>query len=127
MTAEAAVAVRRARALGGRVVAVGTTVVRALESSVAGDGLPHAADGVTDLVLGPGSRLRAVDGILTGMHEPGSSHFALLRAFVPAALLEAAFRCAEEAGYLAHEFGDGMLVWRADAEPDETSPTVSSA
>jgi S-adenosylmethionine:tRNA ribosyltransferase-isomerase len=127
VTAEAAAAVRRARALGGRVVAVGTTVVRALESSVAGDGLPHAADGVTDLVVGPGHRLRAVDGILTGMHEPGSSHFALLSAFVPPATLEAAFRMAEDAGYLAHEFGDGMLVWRADLAPDETRPAVSRA
>ena len=104
-----AAAVRRTRALGGRVVAVGTTVVRALESAAA-DGKVEARAGVTALVIGPGHRPRAVDGIFTGLHEPGSSHFALLGAFAPAAHLEAAFRAAESAGYLAHEFGDAMLI-----------------
>jgi S-adenosylmethionine:tRNA ribosyltransferase-isomerase len=127
VTAEAAAAVRRARALGGRVVAVGTTVVRALETSVAADGLPRAADGVTELVVGPEHELRAVDAILTGVHEPGSSHFALLSAFLPAATLAAALRCAEDAGYLAHEFGDAMLVWRAVAEAGDTRPIDSRA
>jgi S-adenosylmethionine:tRNA ribosyltransferase-isomerase len=107
--AETAAAVRRARALGGRVVAVGTTVVRALEAASLG-GMIGPASGVTDLVIGPGHSRRAVDGVLSGMHEPGSSHFALLTAFAPAAQLSAAWRAAERAGYLAHEFGDALLV-----------------
>lgn len=108
--AETAAAVRRARALGARVVAVGTTVVRALETAGEADGSIQGRDGVTDLVIRAGYRPRVVDGILTGLHEPGSSHFALLSAFAPAALLETAFRAAESEGYLAHEFGDSMLV-----------------
>jgi S-adenosylmethionine:tRNA ribosyltransferase-isomerase len=107
--AEAAAAVRRARALGGRVVAVGTTVVRALESaSLRGTIAP--ASGVTDLVIGPRHARRAVDGVLTGLHAPGSSHFALLTAFACDTLLTAAFQAAEREGYLAHEFGDALLV-----------------
>jgi S-adenosylmethionine:tRNA ribosyltransferase-isomerase len=108
--AETVEAVRRARAGGGRVVAAGTTVVRALEGSAAGGGLPAAGPGTTSLVLGPGHPLRVVDGLLTGLHEPGSSHFRLLCAFAPPALLERAWREAEEVGYLAHEFGDSALV-----------------
>jgi S-adenosylmethionine:tRNA ribosyltransferase-isomerase len=126
--AETAAAVRRARALGGRVVAVGTTVVRALESAAFPDGSIEARQGITDLVVGPDYRLRVVDGILTGMHEPGSSHFALLSAFAPASRLESGFRAAESEGYLAHEFGDAMLLLAsAAAEPPAISPTVSKA
>jgi S-adenosylmethionine:tRNA ribosyltransferase-isomerase len=67
---------------------------------------------VTDLVLGEGFRPRVVDGVLTGMHEPGSSHFALLTAFADAALLHASLRFAARRGYLQHEFGDSALVLR---------------
>jgi S-adenosylmethionine:tRNA ribosyltransferase-isomerase len=109
VTEKTAAAVRRARAFGGRVVAVGTTVVRALESAAAG-GTPRPASGVTDLIIGDGYEPRVVDGVLTGMHEPGSSHFALLTAFARPTLLAEAFRTAETAGYLAHEFGDALLV-----------------
>ena len=107
-----AAAVEDARARGGRVVAAGTTVVRALESAGA-DGAVHAGGGLARLRLGAAHRLRAVDAILTGMHEPGSSHFDLLTAFAPAELLERAHRAAEDAGYRAHEFGDSMLVTAA--------------
>lgn len=126
--AETAAAVRRARALGHRVVAVGTTVVRALESVAAEDGTVQGREGVTDLVIRTGYRPRVVDGILTGLHEPGSSHFSLLSAFAPAARLEAAFRAAESDGYLAHEFGDSMLML-ANAAPETgaISPTASRA
>jgi S-adenosylmethionine:tRNA ribosyltransferase-isomerase len=104
-------AVERTRASGGRVVAAGTTVVRALEGSAAlHAGRVSEGGGVTDLRLGPGFRPRVVDGLLTGIHEPGTSHYALLEAFVAPATLAAATRYAEEAGYLTHEFGDGMLV-----------------
>jgi S-adenosylmethionine:tRNA ribosyltransferase-isomerase len=98
------------RARGGRIVAVGTTVVRALESSALEHGAPRGGLGEAHLVLGPGFRPRAVDGVLTGMHEPKTSHFALLSAFAPPSLLEAALAEAESAGYLQHEFGDAALI-----------------
>ena len=66
--------------------------------------------GWTRLALGPCSRPRAVDGLLTGMHEPQASHFDLLRAFLPEPLLDRAYREAIAAGYLWHEFGDAVLV-----------------
>jgi len=103
-------AVTFARRHGRRVVAVGTTVVRALESAARPDGVLRAGSGTTDLKLGPGFRPRVVNGLLTGLHEPGTSHFQLLRAFAEADLLERAWQHAEEHGYLAHEFGDSSLV-----------------
>jgi len=107
-------AVAGARASGGRVVAVGTSVVRALE----GCGLRHggtlvAGEGITDLVVGPGFVPQVVDGLLTGFHEPGSSHLGLLRAFVPPSLLDAAYSHAEAEGYRGHEFGDSSLILAA--------------
>jgi S-adenosylmethionine:tRNA ribosyltransferase-isomerase len=102
-------AVRSARAAGGRVIAVGTTVVRALESAAQGGAL-RAGAGTAALRLHGGYGRRVVDGLLTGVHEPGTSHFDLLGAFAPAPLLERALRHADEAGYLGHEFGDAMLV-----------------
>jgi S-adenosylmethionine:tRNA ribosyltransferase-isomerase len=102
-------AVRAARAAGGRVIAAGTTVVRALESAAA-DGELRAGPGVATLRLGPAHARRAVDGLLTGVHESGTSHFALLGAFAPPPLLEEALRHADQHGYLGHEFGDAMLV-----------------
>jgi S-adenosylmethionine:tRNA ribosyltransferase-isomerase len=110
--AETARAVNRTRAAGGRVVAVGTTVVRALEGAAraAGDqGLP-AGPGETDLRIGPQHRLLVTDGLLSGLHEPGESHFQLLRAFAPADLLRAAHTRAVARGYLSHELGDALLI-----------------
>jgi len=107
-------AIAAARAQGGRVVAVGTTVVRALEGQAARHGgRIQAGAGVTDLVIGAGHRPRVVDGLLTGLHEPGSSHFELLQAFAPRDLLAAAHAHAAAHGYLAHEFGDSCLILRA--------------
>jgi S-adenosylmethionine:tRNA ribosyltransferase-isomerase len=106
-------AIRRARGAGGRVIAVGTTVVRALESAAAahrGRLQPHA--GITALRIGPGFVPRLVDGLLTGMHEPGTSHFALLAAFAAPERLVAAHAHAEAESYLCHEFGDSMLILR---------------
>jgi S-adenosylmethionine:tRNA ribosyltransferase-isomerase len=103
--------VETTRREGGRVVAVGTTVVRALEGrAAAGGGRLRPGEGVTDLKLGPGTRPRVVDGLLTGLHEPGTSHFSLLEAFAPAPLLAAALDHARAAGYEGHEFGDAGLV-----------------
>jgi S-adenosylmethionine:tRNA ribosyltransferase-isomerase len=104
-------AIEDARGRGGRVVAVGTSTVRALEGLASlHEGRLVPGRGTTGLVIRPGYRLRAVDGLLTGLHEPGSSHFALLAAFAPEGLLQGALKHAEGAGYLAHEFGDSCLI-----------------
>lgn len=103
-------AIARTRAEGGRVIAVGTTVVRALEDACEWNGALTAGEGVAHLVIGPAHRLRIVDGLLTGMHAPGESHFRLLEAFAPRAALLAAHAHAARAGYLAHELGDLALI-----------------
>lgn len=112
-------AIAATRAAGGRVIAVGTTVVRALEGAVACWGRLRAGTGVTDLRLGPAHRLRVVDGILSGTHAATESHYALLGAFAPAALLAQAAAYAEAHDFTTHELGDAMLILparRADAE-----------
>ena len=108
------------RAAGRRVIAVGTTVTRALEtaadrSAAAGrDGLGPAS-GWTELVLGPGRPARVVDGIVTGWHAPGASHLALLTAVAGPDLVAAAYAEAIRHGYLWHEFGDSALLIRERA------------
>jgi S-adenosylmethionine:tRNA ribosyltransferase-isomerase len=104
-----AVSVARARDERGRVVAVGTTVVRALEGGFE-DGRVRAGARRTDLRIGPGFKPRVVSGLLTGLHQPGESHFELVAAFAPRALLEASVAHASAAGYLGHEFGDSCLI-----------------
>ena len=79
--AATACALRRAKVLGGRVIAIGTTVVRALEHAGARDGVVHAGDGVADQRIGASTELRIVDAILSGTHEPDTSHYQVLRAF----------------------------------------------
>jgi S-adenosylmethionine:tRNA ribosyltransferase-isomerase len=107
-------AIADAKVGGGRVVAVGTTVVRALEGAAAANGgRLRAGEGTTSILLGPGFRAQVADGLLTGMHEPTASHFALLQAFAPLGLLEKAYALAEASGYLGHEFGDSNLILRA--------------
>lgn len=105
-------AIRRTKMAGGRIVAVGTTVVRALEHAAAQTGLVHAGDGVADQRVGPTSRLRIVDAILSGTHESNSSHYHLLRAFVDEATLDSATAQLEARGYRTHEFGDSILIER---------------
>ncbi len=103
-------AILDARARGGRVLAVGTSVTRALEGRVALRGELTAGEAETNLLIGPGFRRRVVDGLLTGMHEPTASHYALLGAFASRSLLERAYEHAASAGYLHHEFGDSNLI-----------------
>jgi S-adenosylmethionine:tRNA ribosyltransferase-isomerase len=93
-----------------RVVAVGTSVTRALEGSALAHGVVRAGEGETDLVIGPGAPLRVVGALLTGAHDPTSSHYALLRAFAPDPLLERAVTVSEARGYLGHELGDSWLI-----------------
>ena len=103
---------RRARREGGRVIAIGTTVVRALEHAALATGAVRPGSGTATQRIGPTTRLRAVDGILTGVHEPPTSHYQLLRAFTDDRTLAAAGRVLEAERYRSHEFGDSMLLLR---------------
>ncbi|MCS0637235.1 S-adenosylmethionine:tRNA ribosyltransferase-isomerase [Streptomyces sp. LP05-1] len=106
--------VNAARAGGGRIVAVGTTAVRALESAADPDGTVRAADGWTGLVVTPGRGVRAVDGLLTGLHEPAASHLLMLEAVAGRAALGRAYTEALDRRYLWHEFGDVHLLLPED-------------
>jgi len=102
--------VNAVRGWGGRVIAVGTTVVRALETVASPDGEVGDGVGLTSLVVTPERGLRAIDGLLTGWHAPESSHVQLLEAACGTELLERSLRAAEAGGYLLHEFGDVHLI-----------------
>lgn len=99
-----------ARSAGSRIMAVGTTVVRALETVAEPDGTVHPGSGWTNLILGPDRPARVVDGLITGLHEPGASHLLLLEAVAGPVLVAAAYSAAVEHGYLWHEFGDSTLL-----------------
>jgi S-adenosylmethionine:tRNA ribosyltransferase-isomerase len=101
--------VNSTRDAGRRVVAVGTTVTRALETATDDAGTTRAAAGWTDLLLEPGRPVRAVTGLITGLHAPEASHLRLLEAVAGPDLVQAAYERAVSAGYLWHEFGDSML------------------
>lgn len=107
---ETAAAIHRAKAAGGRVIAVGTTVVRALESAAYFDGLIRPAKGWADIFIHQDHQLRVVDGLLTGLHEPEASHLDMLSAFLEPDQLRAAYEQAVRDGYLWHEFGDANLI-----------------
>lgn len=94
---------------GRRVVAVGTTVVRALETVATGRGTVQPGRGWTDLVLDPDHQAEVVTGLISGLHEPEASHLLLLEAVAGAELVQRAYEAAVPAGYLWHEFGDSML------------------
>jgi S-adenosylmethionine:tRNA ribosyltransferase-isomerase len=115
-TAERVNATKR---IGGRVIAVGTTVVRALETVTDEKGTTVAGQGWTDLVITPDRPLRSVNGLITGLHEPRASHLILLERVVDAGSvagvcgpchLERAYEEARRFGYLWHEFGDSHLI-----------------
>ncbi len=99
-----------AQSRGGRIIAVGTTVVRALESVAGDDGRVQARHGYTRLRITARHKLRAVDGLLTGLHEPEASHLDLLTAFLPAEQIREAYEEAVRLRYLWHEFGDLNLI-----------------
>jgi S-adenosylmethionine:tRNA ribosyltransferase-isomerase len=100
------------KANGGRVIAVGTTAVRAIESAVRPDGSVTAAHGWTDLMLGPDHPVRVVDGLVTGMHAPEASHLLLLESVVGGSTVQRAYDAALDEHYLWHEFGDSCLLLR---------------
>jgi S-adenosylmethionine:tRNA ribosyltransferase-isomerase len=103
-------AVQAARLAGRRIIAIGTTVVRALESAADPEGRIIPTRGWTDLVITPERGVRAVDGLLTGFHEPEASHLDMLSAIAGRAHLDVAYRAALEGRYLWHEFGDLHLI-----------------
>ena len=95
---------------GGRVIAAGTTVVRALETVTDARGVVHPGDGWTELVVTPERGVHAVDGLLTGWHEPEATHLLMLEAIAGRDALEVAYAEAHRCGYLWHEFGDSHLL-----------------
>jgi S-adenosylmethionine:tRNA ribosyltransferase-isomerase len=107
-----AMAVSQTRVRGGRVIAVGTTVVRALEHAAGFDGRVRAGAGSATQRIGSASRLRVVDAILSGSHEPGSSHYELMRAFVDEETLRRMDQELNTLDYRSHEFGDSVFVER---------------
>jgi S-adenosylmethionine:tRNA-ribosyltransferase-isomerase (queuine synthetase) len=112
ISASTAAAILEARRQGGRVTAIGTTVVRALEHAAARDGVVHPGEALANQRLGPASSLRAVDAILSGTHEPDSSHYQLLRAFADDATLADAAAELDAHAYRTHEFGDSIFIER---------------
>ena len=110
VTPETAGLVNEARASGHRVVAVGTTAIRALEAVTNGVGETHAGEGWTCLVITPQRKLRAVNALITGMHEPEATHLAMLESLAGLSHIKLAYEEALRKGYLWHEFGDLHLI-----------------
>jgi len=102
--------INAARAGDGRVVAVGTTAVRAVESAAGADGVVRAREGWTDLVVTPERGVRVVNGLLTGLHEPEASHLLMLEAVAGRAAIDRGYEEALRRFYLWHEFGDVHLL-----------------
>jgi S-adenosylmethionine:tRNA ribosyltransferase-isomerase len=109
-----AIAINEARAAGGRVVAVGTTVLRLLESAADEGGVLHPFAGDTDIFITPGYRFRIVDLLMTNFHLPRSTLFMLVCAFAGMARMKAAYAHAIRAGYRFYSYGDGSLLKRAE-------------
>jgi S-adenosylmethionine:tRNA ribosyltransferase-isomerase len=110
LSAPAAAAINAARAAGGRVVAVGTTVVRTLESQADPDGTLRPGEGTTELYITPGYHFRIVDALVTGLHEAKSTRLVLASSLAGRDLMLRAYHEALERGYLWHEFGDATLI-----------------
>ena len=117
--------VNAVHAAGGRVIAVGTTPVRALETAVDASGTVHPASGWTELVITPERGVFSVDGMITGWHEPEASHLLMLEAVAGRPALERAYAAAHASGYLWHEFGDSHLLLPESSEPG-ADPTARS-
>ncbi|MCA1909892.1 MAG: tRNA preQ1(34) S-adenosylmethionine ribosyltransferase-isomerase QueA [Magnetospirillum sp.] len=115
VTAQTADLVNRAKAAGGRVVAVGTTSLRLLESATGEDGLLRPFDGATDIFITPGYRFKLVDVLMTNFHLPKSTLFMLVSAFTGLERMQAAYAHAMGAGYRFYSYGDACLLERKDA------------
>jgi S-adenosylmethionine:tRNA ribosyltransferase-isomerase len=110
-----AAAIGATRQNGGRVIAIGTTVVRALATVTDERGIVHPGEGWTEVMVTADTPVRSVDGLVTGWHEPESTHLMMLESFAGRDALGEAYTAALGAGYLWHEFGDSHLIVRADA------------
>ena len=119
--ASTALAIARAKARNRRIVAIGTTVVRALEHSGG-----RAGEGTATGRIGSGTRLRVVDAILSGTHERGTSHYELLRAFTADAVLERADRELNERDYRTHEFGDSVWIEKLEGKAGASRPRLAA-
>lgn len=111
-----ALAIRQAQSRGGRIIAIGTTVVRALEHAAAADGTVLAGEGLATQRIGASSQLRVIDAILSGTHERGASHYELLRAFIDEEMLDRMDKELDVHNYLTHEFGDSVFVERTESK-----------
>lgn len=118
ITPEAAAAIEQARAAGGRVVAVGTTALRLLESAVREDSAVAPFSGPTDIFITPGWRFRAVDALVTNFHLPRSTLFMLVSAFAGLNRMKRAYAHAIDTGYRFYSYGDGSLLERCDSDID---------
>jgi S-adenosylmethionine:tRNA ribosyltransferase-isomerase len=112
ITPEAAATINATRARGGRIVAIGTTALRLLESAVDGNGVVHPFSGLTDIFLLPGHRFRSADVLLTNFHLPKSSLFMLVSAFAGMARMRDAYAHAIASGYRFYSYGDASLLFR---------------
>jgi S-adenosylmethionine:tRNA ribosyltransferase-isomerase len=110
VTSAAAAEIARTRAAGGRIVAVGTTTVRTLETASAQTGRVEEADGSASLFIRPGHRFRAVDALLTNFHLPRSTLLALVSAFAGEEAIRAAYSAAVAERYRFYSYGDAMLI-----------------
>ena len=110
MPPQTAVIINNARKSDNRIIAVGTTVVRTLETVTDENGMTHPGEGWTNLVITPQRKLKAVDGMITGMHEPKATHLAMLAALSGYPHLQVSYAQALEKEYLWHEFGDLHLI-----------------
>lgn len=120
-------AIRQVRDRGGRLVAVGTTVVRALESAATPDGRVRVGNGLAKLRIDPTTKLQVVDAILTGVHETGTSHHELLGAFTETVTLGRVDTELTDGEYRTHEFGDSVLIERRERQkphPPAPSPNL---
>jgi S-adenosylmethionine:tRNA ribosyltransferase-isomerase len=117
-------AIASTRSRGGSVIAIGTTVARALESAARLDGTVRVGSGVATGRIGPRTPIQVVDTILSGVHEPGESHFELLRAFTSDATLHHIHDVATKRHYRTHEFGDSVLIERRNLR--EAPPTTEA-
>jgi S-adenosylmethionine:tRNA ribosyltransferase-isomerase len=113
ISTEVAAAINAAKAAGRRVIALGTTAMRTLESSAGEDGRVRAESGDTSIFITPGYRFRAADGLITNFHLPRSTLFMLVSAFAGLEPMRAAYAHAITQRYRFYSYGDASLLWRA--------------
>jgi S-adenosylmethionine:tRNA ribosyltransferase-isomerase len=115
VSAEAAASLNAVRARGGRIVSVGTTSLRLLESAADDDGRLSAWSGSTDIFITPGYRFKFVDVLMTNFHLPRSTLFMLVSAFAGTETMKSAYAHAIEGGYRFYSYGDASLLFRVEA------------